>query len=116
MTDIPAEMEGISIVIELEGLSETAADDLRKIFDGEDEDVAFSHAFGGIDTVAIITSLGKAMLGKLIDYFGKTKTNPSKTKFKIGKATIEMNGFSRQDIEALLASNNFQKAVKAART
>jgi hypothetical protein len=94
MMDIPAEMEGISIVIELEGVNETAADDLRKIFDGEDEDVAFSHAFGGIDTVAIITSLGK-MLGKLMDYFGKTKTNPSKTKFKIGKATIEMNGFSR---------------------
>jgi hypothetical protein len=115
MTEVPAEMEGISIVIEVEGVDEAAADDLRKIFDGEDEDVAFSHAFGGIDTVAIIMSLGKATLGKLIDYFGRTKTNPSKTKFKIARTTIEMDGFSRQDIEALLASDNFRNVVKAVR-
>jgi hypothetical protein len=62
MTDIPPEMAGVSIVIELEDVNEAAAGDLRKIFDGEDEDVAFSHAFGGVDTVAIITPIGKTAL------------------------------------------------------
>jgi hypothetical protein len=115
MTDVPTEMEGIPIVIELEGVSEAAADDLRKLFDADDEDVVFSHAFGGIDTVAIITSLGKATIGKLIDYFARSKTNAGKTKLKLGKNTLEMDGFSRQDIEALLASENFQKTVRSVR-
>ena len=115
MLDIPPDMAGIAIVIELEGVAGAAADDLRNVFDGEDEDVAFSHAFGGADTVAIITKLGKVALDKLIEYLGRTQTNPSKTKIVIGRSTIEMDGFSRQDIEALLASDNFQKVVKAAK-
>ncbi len=115
MTDIPPGLEGLPIVVELEGGTEAEAAALRKLFDGEDEDVVFSHAFGGIDTVSIITAIGKATIGKLIDYFAKSKTDASKTKFKIGKATLQVDGFSPQDLETFLASDGFQKAVQAVR-
>jgi hypothetical protein len=113
MTDIPAAAEGLPVVIEIEGADEATANTLRDIFTGEDEDVAFSHAFGGIDTVSIITTLGKATIGKLIDFFAKGKTDSSRTSVSVGKNKFELKGFSRQDIEALLASPNFQNALKA---
>lgn len=51
MIDIPGELEGIEIEIEIEGGTEAIADDLRKAFNGEDEDVVFGHSFGGVDFV-----------------------------------------------------------------
>jgi hypothetical protein len=114
MADIENDIEGVDVVIELQGIDESVADELRKIFDGPDEDVVFSHAFGGLDAVSIITKLGTATLGKLIDFAGKIKTSTPKTTFKIDKSSITMNGFSRADIEALLASPNFMQAVKVA--
>ena len=38
MIDIPPDQQGIEIQIEMEGGDETSAAELRKIFDGEDED------------------------------------------------------------------------------
>lgn len=113
MTEDSPELENIKVVVEMEGLTEEAANELRQIFDGEDEDVIFSHAFGGADVVSIITMLGKGTFGKLIDYFAKRKTAVPKTSLKIGKNSVAMSGFSRADIEALLASPGFQKALKS---
>jgi hypothetical protein len=47
MIDIPGELEGIEI--EIEGGTEAIADELRKAFNGEDEDVVFGHSFGGTE-------------------------------------------------------------------
>ncbi len=115
MIDIPAEFEGIEVQFEIEGGTEALAEALRQSFDGEDEDVVFGHAFGGVDVVSIITTLGKATLGKLIECWGKIKTTTPKTKLVIGDKSIAMDGFSREDILALLQSPDFQKTVARVR-
>ena len=115
MADIENEIEGVQVVIELQGIDESVADELRKIFDGPDEDVVFSHAFGGLDVVSIITKLGTATIGKLIEFASRLKTSTPKTTFKIDNHSITMNGFSRADVEVLLASPNFKQAVRLAK-
>jgi hypothetical protein len=112
MIDIPPELEGIEIEIDIEGGSEALAEELRQTFDGEDEDVVFGHAFGGLDIVTIVTKFGAATLGKLVDCWAKIKTTTPKTKLKIDGKSIDIEGFSRDDVLALLASPAFQKAVK----
>jgi hypothetical protein len=91
------------------------AEDLRKSFNGENEDVVFGHSFGGIDFVTIVTTLGKSTVGKLVECWGRIKTNTPKTKLRIGDSSIAMDGFSREDILALLGSPDFQKAVARVR-
>ena len=116
MIEIPSWMEGTELVIELQGADESVANQLKEIFNNEDDEVIFSHAFGGADAVIIITLLGRSLFEKLMDYWGKVDTMTPKTTFKIDKTSIIMNGYKREDVEALLASPNFQKAVRAARS
>jgi hypothetical protein len=115
MIDVPAEFEGLPIEVEIEGVDEATAEALRAVFDGEDEDVVFAHAFGGLDAATIVLSLTKGAVGKLIACWGKIKTATPKTKLHIGEKAIDMNGFSRDDILALFASPDFQKAVATMR-
>ena len=116
MCDIPAEFEGVPVVLEFEGISEAASGDMRELFGGEDEEVAFSHAFGGADTVAIVTSLARNTFRVVSGFFDRTRTNPSKTRLKIGRGTIELNGFSRDDILALLESPRFRQMAALAKS
>jgi hypothetical protein len=113
--EIPGELEGIEIEIEIEGGTEAIANDLRKAFNGEDEDVVFGHSFGGTDFVTIVTTLGKATIENLLQCWAKIKTNTPKTKLRIGSRSISMDGFSREDILALFESPAFQKAAAEAR-
>lgn len=115
MTEIPEDIEGVEIVVEIHGASEDVAEELKEIFDAEEEDVVFSHAFGGEDIVSILTVLGTSTFGKLIGFWAKMKAASPKTTLKINKTSITMQGFSREDVEALLASPNFIRAVKAAK-
>lgn len=110
MADIPSKYEDLSVVIELEGMSEAAADELRSIFDDVDEEVVYAQAFGGRTLLQIAASLGQKTFDRLSAYFGSRHTIPSKTVVKIGRTSIELKGFSPADIEALLASKSFQRA------
>jgi hypothetical protein len=114
MPELSPELEGTDLVVEIEGADENAAKELRACFNGDDEDVTVAHSFGGVDVLTILTTLSQATLGKLIDSWSKLKLSTTKTTFKIDKSSITMNGFSRSDIEALLASPDFQKAVRSA--
>jgi hypothetical protein len=112
MADTGKDLEGVDVVIEIQGVDEAVANELRKIFDGPDEDVVFAHAFGGVDVVSIIVKLGAATIGKLIDFAAKVKTSTPKTVFKIDKSSITMNGFTPEAIQNMLASPDFQRAVR----
>ena len=121
MIDLAPDIEGLEVVVEIQGVDEATAEELRSLFDGEDEDVVFAHAFGGKDALSLFTALTPAALGKLIGFWNKLKTkSPTtpKTSVKIGsgKGAIAITGFTQPEVEALLASSAFQKMVRAART
>jgi hypothetical protein len=112
MAEIGKDMEGVDVVIEIQGVDQSIADELRKIFDGPEEDVVFAHAFGGVDVVSIIVKLGASTIGKLIDFAAKVKTSTPKTVFKIDKNSITLNGFTPEAIQGMLASPDFHRAVR----
>jgi hypothetical protein len=112
MAEIGKDVEGVDVVIEIQGVDESVADELRRIFDGPDEDVVFAHAFGGVDVVSIIVKLGASTIGKLIDFAAKVKTSTPKTVFKIDKNSITLDGFTPDAIQSMLASPDFQRAVR----
>jgi hypothetical protein len=113
MTDSDSDFEGIDVVIELEGADEALADSLRQAFSGPDEDVIFSHAFGGKDTVAILFKLGKATVSKLLDVAAKLKSSTPNTMLKIEDKSISASGFTPEAIQQILGSPGFKDAVQA---
>lgn len=113
MLALPPDAEGIEITIEFHGLPESSTTALRALFNEPTDDVVFSHSFGGTDLISVITTLGRSTFQKLLSFFPNLRSPASKTTFKIDKTSLTMNGYTIEDINALLASPQFLKAVRA---
>lgn len=113
MVDIDDDFGDIDVAIEFQVADADTVLELKKIF--EDDEILESHAFGGTDVVTILTTLSKSTIGRLIEFFAKKAAETPKTSLKIGKNDIVFSGYSRKDVEALLASPHFKTAVRAVR-
>lgn len=113
MPDREDDFSDIDVAIEFQNADADTREELKKIF--VDEEVLESHAFGGADVMTILTTLSKSTIGRLVEFFAKKAVESPKTTFKIGKNEIAMTGYSREDVEALLASPHFKAAVREVR-
>lgn len=104
------ESEGPEITIEVFGVSESLAGDLRQDFDQDDEDVAFANSFGGLDLATIFTKLKG--ISKFIDFARKHLANNPKTVVKIEKKSFELSGFDSDSVLKLLGSSEFKDALQ----
>jgi hypothetical protein len=113
MVNIEDDFSDVDVAIEFAVTDDETIELIKKIF-AEDE-VLESHAFGGSDVVTILTSLSKSTIGRLIELFATKAMETPKTTFKIGKDEIAFTGYSREDVEVILASPHFKEAVKIVR-
>lgn len=113
MADPDAAWADLDIALEFRVTDPETSAALQAAF--ADEEILTAHAFSGAEVLTVITTLSKKTLDKLITFFATPRTTTPKTTFKIGKNDITMTGYSREDVEALLASPHFKAAVRAVR-
>lgn len=101
----------IDVVIEFVVKDEGTTESIKNAF--PDDEVLESHAFGGMDVVTVLTTLSKSTIGRLIELFAAKAMETPKTTLKIGKEEIVFANYSREDVEALLASPHFLDIVRA---
>jgi hypothetical protein len=112
MSVLPADVDGVPAAFEFQGADKSLLQELKALFSGPGEQVVVSDAFGGSDALIVIAAFGRETLEKLIGIWPKLKASSPKTTLKIDKSSITMQGFSRGDVEALLASPNLAKAIR----
>lgn len=113
MIVVPSDLENAPITIEFQGAAEQLVDELRRDFAADDEDVIYSHGFGGAGAVVVISTLTAKTLHKLIAFWEKVKTSTPKTSIKIGKSSVAIAGFTQAETEALLKTPALRDAIKA---
>lgn len=106
---------GADISIEIFGVGKDVFQTLNEAFTGDDDEVIYSHAFGGIDSAVLLTKLGATTIGKLIDNAAKLRLASSKTVVKINQASLTLNGFTAESVIQLFESPGFHKAIEEIR-
>ena len=87
--------------------------DLEALFPAEDVSVADN--FVGGSEIGVFFGFAKEVLAKILDFVGKNRERITSAKLTIGRETISLEGYSADDVERLLDSSGFQKAMESVR-
>jgi hypothetical protein len=75
-------------------------------------EILTSRAFGGQDVIAIVTKPSVALFKKLAAWLFSGAGKGIKTKVKIGKSEISLEGYTAAEVESLMDSPVLLKALR----
>jgi hypothetical protein len=76
-------------------------------------EISRSDNFVGRTELAVFFLFAKDVLGKILGFVSQNRDRIKSAKLTIGRETVSLEGYEAADVERLMNSPGFQKALKA---
>ena len=111
MSDIHEEDYGdLEVAVEFHPVDRAAARLVEETF-AEDE-VFVANAFTGTETVTVVVSAARAVLGRVLGFFAQHRQSFKDAVIKIGPEEISMTGYTMDEVRGLLDSDAVRKLLR----
>ena len=101
----------IEMALVIDSTDAQLAEDLAAVF--PDEDVSASDNFVGGAEIAVFFTFAKDVLKNVLGFVAKNQSKIKSSKVTIGRSSINLEGYSADDVDKLLSSPGFANALKA---
>lgn len=112
--DLPEGSEQVAFELEILGVPDIARDEFFPAFEGEGEEVLFSHSFGGVSSLIVAARLTSSVLAKLVILLNKMRLPQSKTVLKVSGKSFTVEASSGDELLRIIQSPGFQELVRGA--
>jgi len=97
------------IVFVVEASDGALAEEMAALFD--EGDVSTSDNFVGGTEIAVFLTAAKDVLAKVLGFVGKNRDRIKSAKLTIGRESVSLEGYSAGEVEQLLGSSGFRRAM-----
>jgi len=102
--------DSFEIAVEFRPVDSAAANLLKTTF--TDEDIVESSGFSGAEMVTIFVT-AQAAFAQVLRFFAMNKARYKTASVMISGERIELNGYSSEEVESILASGDMLKMLRA---
>lgn len=109
--DLPDGSESIPFELELQGAPDEIKGDFFSAFDSEEEEVLFSHSFGGVSSLVVAAKLTASAITKLVELLNKIKLPKAKTILRISDKSFTLETSSGDDLLKIIKSPELKELI-----
>lgn len=101
--------EGQEILVSFQPKDDEAAKLLRDAF--TDTEILESNAFTGAKSLMLVVNATKGVLKSVLSFFSAHRERFKDTQVRIGKDEFSLSGFSAEEVQELLASDDLDRII-----